>query len=288
MSLFRKVRRIGGSVLYGRNYHELRNIKRERDRLRTLFPLEKNAIEEVDVKRQTQALHYLANLQIVWVLKNYGVDCVLDVGANVGQYASSLRRFGYEGHIVSFEPVPEFAAKLMQQSVADEKWHVIPAALATYDGQIEMRVQATFTSALTKSSDFGTETFKTLKKHEQDELRTVSVHRLDSILGEILEFIGFEDEINRIYLKMDTQGFDLEAFRGVGKYMDLIVALQSELAVKKIYEGMPAMTEAMTEFQKAGFDINGLFPVTVQPEGYVVEFDGIFAKSEKFLGRGSK
>lgn len=288
MSFYKKVRRLGGSLLYGRNYHQLKQIQAERDRLRKLLPRKESAIDNVDVKKQTSALKYLANLQIVWVLKNYGVDCVLDVGANVGQYASSLRRFGYEGHIVSFEPVPEFAEKLLQRSAADTKWHVIPAALATYDGQIEMRVQATFTSALTKSSDFGTETFKTLRNHEQDELRTVPVYRLDSILAEILGFIGIEDERSRIYLKMDTQGFDLEAFRGVGKYMDLIVAMQSELAVKKIYEGMPGMTEAIAEYQKAGFEINGLFPVSIQPGGQVVEFDGIFTKSDKYLGLSSK
>lgn len=287
MTLNSKIHGLGKTALYGRNYRELRRLKKveaERDRLRALLPRDKGAIDKVDLQKQKKALKHLANLQIVWVLKNYRVDCVLDVGANIGQYASSLRKLGYEGHIVSFEPVPQFAAELLHRSSEDLKWHVIPAALATYDGQIEMRVQKDFTSALTQASAFGIQNFATLRTHEQDELSVVPVHRLDSILGDILEFIGGEETVSRIYLKMDTQGFDLEAFGGVGKYMDQIVALQSELAAIKIYEGMPGMSEAMTEFQNAGFAFAGLFPVTTRPDGRVVEFDGVMVQADKFIG----
>jgi hypothetical protein len=36
-------------------------------------------------------------------LRSRNIDLVIDVGANVGQYAESLRKAGYAGWIVSFE-----------------------------------------------------------------------------------------------------------------------------------------------------------------------------------------
>ncbi|MCG8613062.1 MAG: hypothetical protein MI864_21340, partial [Pseudomonadales bacterium] len=57
------------------------------------------------------------------ILFEYEIDCVLDVGANVGQYRDFLRnRVGYQGPIISFEPDPENVARLKQLSAKDPKW----------------------------------------------------------------------------------------------------------------------------------------------------------------------
>src|ERR1043166_278246 len=56
---------------------------------------------------------------------HFNVDCVFDVGANRGQYARMLRStVGFQGDIISFEPVPELVNELEQISASDPHWHV--------------------------------------------------------------------------------------------------------------------------------------------------------------------
>ena len=51
------------------------------------------------------------------VLERFSVDCVFDVGANDGQYATQLRKkVGYKGLIISFEPIPESAQIIREKS----------------------------------------------------------------------------------------------------------------------------------------------------------------------------
>jgi len=82
----------------------------------------------------------------------------------------------------------------------------------------------------------------------------------------------------RICLKMDTQGYDLEVFRGLGACTADVHALQSELSVVPIYNGMPHWTESILEFEKAGFGVAGMFPVN-RDSLKVIEYDCLFVKS---------
>ena len=62
------------------------------------------------------------NAQLVAVLQHFRITCVLDVGANVGQYGSLLREWGYPGRIVSFEPQADAHRALERRAAADPAW----------------------------------------------------------------------------------------------------------------------------------------------------------------------
>jgi hypothetical protein len=72
---------------------------------------------------------------------------------------------------------------------------------------------------------------------------------------------------------MDTQGWDLEVLAGAERTLDRVVALQSEVSVRPIYDGMPGLTESLQTFEERGFLLSGLFPVNVDRDFAAVEFD---------------
>lgn len=197
------------------------------------------------------------------------IDFVLDVGANTGQYRDFLRdTVGYDGFIVSFEPVMKNVEILNQRAQLDTKWLIYNFALGAEENEVPINVMDTnsFSSFLTPSNSV-LDDFSSQNNVNYQEI--VKVKRLDDILPDLIK----NHQINNVYLKMDTQGYDLEVFKGALHLLPSIKALQTELSVKQIYEGMPDYITAIQTLNKHSFDITGMYPVSRDRILRVVEFD---------------
>jgi FkbM family methyltransferase len=208
------------------------------------------------------------------ILTALRINCVIDVGANEGQYGAMLREYGYHGRIVSFEPVNTTFERLKDRSRNDPDWHVHRMALGAQSQTLEMMVMGgdQFSSLLPMNS-FGRDKFQDQAVVERTE--TVSVERLDSKIDDIAA--GIEEP--RIYLKMDTQGYDLEVLEGASGCLARLLALQSEIALRPIYEGMPNYLTALARYKDLGFRITSLTPVSRDTDMSVIEFDCFMVRS---------
>lgn len=107
----------------------------------------------------------------------------------------------------------------------------------------------------------------------------VCVARLDDVMNKHLTDLNEP----RVFLKMDTQGYDLEVFAGLDSRRGNVCALQSEVSVIPIYEGMSDMKEAIANYEQAGFELAGLYPVTHDEKAAkVIEFDCIMVNARSF------
>lgn len=203
-----------------------------------------------------------------------GIDCVLDVGANHGQYGRMLRDFGYQGRIISFEPVAASFERLRAAAGRDRLWDVHHFALGAREEELEINVTAAsdFASFL-PPSEFSRQTFGpgiTVDKRER-----VMVKRLDRIFDKIMQGAS----PSAIHLKMDTQGYDLEVFNGGETVIRRLASLQSELSVLPVYDGMPDYLEALSSYRRAGFEVTGIFPVSHDRTTLtVIEFDCVLRR----------
>jgi len=203
------------------------------------------------------------------LLARLKVDCVLDVGANVGQYHDFLRdKVFYDGSIISFEPVSRHVEALRERSRADRDWHIEGYALGSRDGSMPINVMVSdqFSSFLEPDHDRVKEI---AELNTPCHTETVTVRTLDVVLPLLRQRIGFE----RPYLKIDTQGFDIEVLRGAGDSLPAVKALQTEASIIGIYKGMPQYIDTLRYLDERGFDITGLYPVSRDSALRLVEFD---------------
>jgi len=202
------------------------------------------------------------------LLTTLNVNCVLDVGAHFGEFGESLREIGYTGRIVSFEPVRGSYERLCAAAKGDGAWTTYNVALGRSSASLEINVPdfssfASFLGATKYCNDeFGTESTGGIKE-------TVKVVTLDSMFGQALAGL----RTPHVYLKMDTQGYDLEVLGGASSSLPSILGLQSEVSLKPIYEGMPTWTDAIEVYKSLGYEVSGLYPVNRDKNMSVVEFD---------------
>jgi FkbM family methyltransferase len=212
---------------------------------------------------------------VLTLISRARIDCLLDVGAHWGEYGRLLRDSGYTGEIVSFEPVSANVERLAERSAGDDRWTHHRVALGRTAGSLEINVnRETDTSSFLEPTAYGQTRFADAVALESRE--TVEVRRLD----ELLESCVDRPQERRFFLKLDTQGWDLEVLAGASGCLDRVFGVQSELSVKPIYEGMPTYLDALAALGELGFELTGVFPVTRDSRLQIVELDGVLVRPD--------
>ncbi len=208
------------------------------------------------------------------------IDCVLDVGANKGQYHEFLRlHSGYTGAVVSFEPVAEMYEELKRETRTDSSWTVHHHGLGERDSTARINVftERTLSSVLPANEEslrsMGYE--KYLRETHLDRTETITIRRLDSIhLDVILENA-------RVFLKSDTQGYDMAVMRGASGCLNRILGIQIELAVREVYRGAPNYLDALSELTRMGYAITGFVPVQRDSTFRVINVDCVMIRQDE-------
>lgn len=75
------------------------------------------------------------------ILTTKSVSLIFDIGANTGQFGMELRKNGFLGKIISFEPLSNQHKKLCYNAENDKMWQVAPrVAIGDNDGYTSINV----------------------------------------------------------------------------------------------------------------------------------------------------
>lgn len=172
-------------------------------------------------------------------------DVLLDVGANLGQFASESRQRGFTGRIVSFEPLPDVFTRLAQAARSDARWDVRNEALGAETGRRPMHVANADASSSLLAPSNRMEEFADFLTF--DATAEVSVRRLDDVFGEVCQ------PNESVVMKVDTQGFERQVLEGGQASLGRIDAVQLELSFLPLYQGEPPVEVVLAWMRERGF-----------------------------------
>jgi FkbM family methyltransferase len=177
------------------------------------------------------------------ILRRYGVTLVLDVGANVGQYAVGLRRHGYRGRILSFEPVFEAYEALALKAVDDQDWECTRLALSDEDGTADITVAG--------SSDFSS--LLAFENASPSGVPGAVPVARESVRTARLDSLSPLEAADVAMLKLDVQGFEPRVLAGGPEMLPRIALLECELVFEHGYEDQPTFREMVDLIDELGF-----------------------------------
>jgi len=207
------------------------------------------------------------------LLPRYRIDTIIDVGANVGQFAAAVRSLNPNVYIHSVEPNPDVYKALEAQAANDKRWRTHQCALGRSRGKIMLNVTAAsdFSSCLAVN-EFGAKRFKDgveISRAVEVDLRT-----LDDLFTDMpTAVIG-----NRFVLKLDTQGFDMEVLMGAVEVLKNVQVIVTEASLQPIYTGAKLFPEVLEFMATNGFALAGFFPVSRSDDLRVIESDCVFVR----------
>jgi FkbM family methyltransferase len=217
-------------------------------------------------------LQFIRDYSTSATLDKLKISLLIDVGANIGQFALEVREKGYRGLIVSFEPLVDAHSQLLNNSARDENWRVYPrCAVGDFDGEIEIHVAG---------NSYSSSIREMLPSHMNAAPDSVPIGsdsaeivRLDSLIDEWSAHQG------NIYLKVDTQGFEREVLTGAAKTLRLVTAVQLEMSIVELYKGQSLFDYFFDYLKSENFDLYQIIPGFLDPEsGQLLQFDAVFVR----------
>jgi FkbM family methyltransferase len=230
---------------------------------------------DLDVRRPSRALRYDRSYPArrARILLSRGVDVVLDIGAHVGNYAEELRRNGYRSRMVSFEPLPNPYMELAQRAARDRLWDVQRVAIGDRDGDIMINVSANSWSSSVLPMHEHCRTAAPESKYIGS--LTVPVVRLDSIAD------GLFAPSARLALKLDVQGFEMQALSGGRATLEQAEMLEIELSLVPLYRGQTLFRPMLDHLDEKGFDLVAVRDGFIDPaSGHALQVDALFVPRE--------
>jgi FkbM family methyltransferase len=199
---------------------------------------------------------------------------VLDIGANIGQYASALLAGGFDGRITSCEPLSEAFDELARRALHKPQWRAVRTAVGAEPGSVTINV-----SENSYSSSVRTVNATHLEADASSRVVATETVRLTTVDALVAQY-GIEPSTS--LLKVDTQGFESDVLDGAKETLRRFAAVQLEMSFVPLYDGQalfPALDERLTA---EGFRLFTMSPgLSDTRTGRLLQSDALYVAADR-------
>lgn len=203
------------------------------------------------------------------LLSTLDVLTVVDIGANVGQFALLALVLYPRARIVSFEPLVGPAKKYTALMACEPRVQFHRVAIAPQAGMRQMHVSA---------HDDSSSLLPILESQVAFAPGTQEVGREDVILAPLDKHLSAESIVTPALLKLDVQGYELEALKGCETLLSRFDYVYVETSFFPLYGGQVLAGELIEWLAAHRFRIDGACNPSYSKDGRIVQMDVLFKR----------
>jgi len=204
-----------------------------------------------------------------WVLKKH-ILTVVDIGANRGQFTLAARRWAQKARVIAFEPLAEAASRFRKVFRGDTKVTLHQAAIGPVGGETSIHVT---------SSDDSSSLLPISSLQKRIFPGTLVIRTEMVKVGQLSEFVASKEIISPAMLKLDVQGYELEALRGCEQLLERFSYVYAECSFLELYTGQAMADDIIEYLRKRGWCISGIYNMMYDWNGKSVQADFLFENS---------
>jgi FkbM family methyltransferase len=221
------------------------------------------------IREKLQSIFQRSNspyTRIIQELSEGSILTVIDIGANVGQFGIDIRRNGFQGQIISFEPVKEIFTELSKTIKRFQPWEAFQLGLGSCNSQQTINISGNsgLSSSLLE--------MRSIHLNNYPESATIST--------QVVTITNIDDQLNalgidprKVLLKLDVQGFEAEVLKGAAKSLSKIPLCFLEVSIVPLYEGEITFLHILNLLSESGHEVVDIFRGLKTKNGQLLQVD---------------
>jgi len=206
-------------------------------------------LKKITAEENKLSLEHIDSLELLEIIKNDLPNPVIyDVGANIGTWAKLALTIFPGAEIECFEPLPDHTKKCVElfSKYPNVKVHTVALGATNYTDNINV-VSLTDASSLLELSEDCKEKYHLSVTGKVE----ITVKKLD-------DFIAVNNLNMPDVIKLDIQGFELEALKGASETLKKTKYVLTEVSFTEFYKGQAYFSDIVCYLNTYGFEICAL------------------------------